>query len=63
MSTDDPELVRLRAVAKRARALRDRLRADHGFLSDPVIVDRAEELDREAREAVEAHMARRGSVG
>jgi hypothetical protein len=56
MSKDDLELARLRAIETKACALRDRLRANHS-LSDPAILDHADELSREARVAVEAHIA------
>lgn len=58
--SDDPELVRLREIERKARALLDRLRANHGLISDPTILDRAEDLHRDARVAVEGHVARRG---
>lgn len=59
MSTDDQELARLREIEKKARALRDRLRANRSMISDPAILARAEEIYGEARAAVEGHVARR----
>ncbi len=63
MSTEDPELTRLREIEKKARALRDRLHASRGLISDPGILDRAEEIYREARAAVEARLALRSPSG
>lgn len=60
LSIDDHELARLREIERKARALLDRLRANHGLISDPTILERAEDLHRDARVAVEEHVARRG---
>lgn len=56
---EDPELERLRRNEAKACALRDRLRQHLALVSDPVVLERAEKLCREARAAIDAHLATR----
>lgn len=57
MSADDVELDRLRKIEHRASLRLDRLRTGSGLLSDPTVISFAEDLWREAKAAVEGHLA------
>lgn len=58
MGTPDSELERLRGIEEKACALRDRLLSQSGLISDPTILQHAEDLCREARAAIEAYLAK-----
>lgn len=58
MPINDPELARLREIEKKACALRDRLRANPGLISEPGVLEQADKLCREARAAISAYLAR-----
>ena len=55
----DPELEYLLAIERNACALSDRVGSSRGFLSDPSVLQHAQDLCREAREAVAGYLRAR----
>lgn len=57
--SEDERLEALRRIEERACALRDRLRERRALLGDPQVLTNAEELCREAKQAIADYLRRR----